>query len=187
MKFKFKFKFIFVIVIFSFLSYTMLSSDENKNGYETLYQNEFYMNEFVELSSHYTWINSINYKIIRKNAIKHDVPIELVCAVIQAESNGRNIRSSKNSNGTRDHGYMQINEIHLQSKYFNHINDFYDINKNIEFGCIYLKKCLTKATVNDIISYTDAIRMYNQGLSGERHKYKNYNYVLKVYRNFVVI
>ena len=175
---------VIALLIVIFITINNVSAGDSDN-YEYITELDLYLDDFIALSSYYSWLDSNRYRLIYKYSKVHDVSPKLVCAVINVESSGKNVISRKNSNGTRDYGIMQINDTHLESSFFESKNDLLDVEKNIAFGCRYLGLCSVKATKNNVVSYTDVIRLYNQGINGNREYYKNYNYVLKVYNNYI--
>ena len=150
--------------------------------------NSIMASEFNYYSTYYNWLTTEIYFTVRKHAHRYNVPIDLVLAIIDVESGGRNIRSNRrNSNGSYDYGIMQINDVHLESDKFNSIGCFFDLDKNIEFGVIYMRKCMDRSYDNKTLKYDipAIIRRYNQGLNGNENNYNNWRYVVRVYDNFV--
>lgn len=77
--------------------------------------------------------------IIVQEATRQGVPVELALAVAQQESGFNNKAVSKpNSNGSRDHGVMQLNDKYHKLK------NVYDPYENIRYGVGMLKAGLAK-------------------------------------------
>lgn len=166
-----------IIIVGIFLSIHIVKL-ESKPIYNYVYTSP---DNITILSLQYDWMNEKLYNIIKKYSTKYDIDYRLVCAVIDTESKGRNITSRKeNNDGTRDHGIMQINEKNI-GYYFKTIDDFYNIDKNIKFGCKYLSDAYEKSGY-----YKSTIRLYNQGLNGKKHRYNNWKYVTKVIRKYYI-
>lgn len=162
------------ILLLLFLSISILNSSDYRDF--VVSKKEFL--KYSYLVKCFSWLKYDTFIIIRKNAKKYKVPIELICAVIQHESGGKNIRSRRNYNGSRDYGLMQINSVHVSD-----CKTLYNIRKNIRIGSWYLSKCLKKAKGN----VKEACRMYNGGLHNKRWKYKNWKYVNRIYRDYYKI
>lgn len=136
--------------------------------------------DFQVIHQNYEWLDKDIYFHILQNSNRYKIDMRFICSLIQTESGGQNIRSRRmNSNGTYDHGYMQINEVHLPAN--STIDILYDPMINIQIGANYLNKCLEKSNGN----MSEAIRMYNQGLNGNVNNYKNWRYVSDVLNNYI--
>lgn len=123
--------------------------------------------QIIELTEKYDWIDSELYEIIRFNCQKYGTDINVVCAIIQIESAGNPKAFNKNRNGTHDVGLMQINSVHK-------VKNVLDININISYGCKYLSECMKKSD-----SLYQAISFYNTGYNA---KWINYGYANKINR-----
>ena len=77
-------KFLFTILIYIV---TIILID-----YNVSYSRVIELTKYDRIASYYSWMNPILYFHIKKSCIKYKVKEELVCAVIQRESKGRNIR-----------------------------------------------------------------------------------------------
>jgi hypothetical protein len=137
---------------------------------------ELNLSEKEKLMNRYSWMTENLYKLYKKRSIKYNVPIKLAISVVNAESNGRIVISRKNKNGTRDYGRFQINSLHMKNNPKSLLQD----SINSKYGFWYLFLCLKKAK-GDLI---DTVRMYNQGSNGKAHKYKNWEYVIKVLKEY---
>jgi soluble lytic murein transglycosylase-like protein len=137
-----------------------------------------YINHFDSpLFEKYKWLSYDLYLDIVTICKKYNVNTIIICAIINAESRGRNIISKKNKNGTKDYGIMQINSIHLS----NNPRQLLNRKLNIEYGIKYLIKCYNRSNKN----LKTTIRFYNQGYNGKKHKYKNWKYVNKIYNDII--
>lgn len=125
-----------------------------------------------KLFKKHAWLNNKLYKLYQDRSRNYMVPIDLATSVVNAESNGRNVISRANNNGSRDYGRFQVNSIHLPSSPRKLLCD----KINSKFGFMYLSLCLKKSKNN----ISETIRMYNQGLNGNKKYYKNWKYVEKV-------
>ena len=154
----------------------------------SLSERQFHSKKYFQFKAYYNWLNTDLYLISQNAAHKNNIPVDLIFAVINSESGGQNIRSRiANSDGTFDHGIAQINEVHLGSHEFETINDFYNLEKNINFAAFYLRRAMEKSLEQDkVIDYRTVIRLYNQGLNGQKKFYphKQWEYVLNVYYDF---
>ena len=135
------------------------------------------LNDYQRLNGRYSWLNKRLYNHIRISSAEFRVPAELICAVIQHESRGRNIRSRMNHDGTRDYGYMQVNSVHGRA------SDLYNYKYNIKFGTWYLSKCLKKSRGN----IRNACRYYNAGINSSKRKYKNWKYIDRIYADYKIL
>lgn len=134
------------------------------------------------LSDKHPWLNSDLQELYEKRSIEYNVPLELALCVVQAESDGKNVRSKKrNKNGTYDYGRFQINSVHMPNNPERLLID--EINS--KYGFWYLSLCLKKSK-----NYLpDAIRFYNQGIHGKKRYYKRWEYVeeiLKCYNHDII-
>ena len=120
----------------------------------------------------HSWLTERLYDLYVERSIQYEVPLKLALSVVEAESNGRKIISRMNRNGTRDYGRFQINSIHMPKNPKKLLNDYY----NSEYGFWYLSKCLEKSKGN----ISETIRMYNQGINGNKKHYRNWRYVEKI-------
>ena len=132
----------------------------------------------VLMESH-SWLDDKLYNLYKSQSEKYKVPIEIAISVVQVESHGKNVVSRKNSNGTRDYGFFQINSVHKPDnprKLLDHL-------ENSKFGFWYLSQCLKKSHGH----LPEAIRMYNGGLNNNRKYYKNWAYEQKILKNYLKI
>ena len=137
---------------------------------DTEVENNF-MTAFHEMSHKYEWVDSQNFLPIYNNSILNDLDYRYVCALITAESNGKNVISRKNRNGTRDVGLMQVNCFTDEE-----ILKYKDLNAGIKEGTVRLKKAVEKSAGN----LAEATRLYNQGINGKKEFYRNTAYVKRV-------
>lgn len=147
---------IFMIIILCVCGYFYYSKNKKDE-----YKHQLYMK--------YSWYTTKLSLIIKYNAMKYDISEELICSLIQSESNGKQYAKSKS--GAR--GYMQIMPFH----YPKNPERLYEPILNIEKGCDYLRKCIDDSKGN----LKEALRKYNQGIHGDPEKYKNWdNYVYPI-------
>lgn len=127
--------------------------------------------QHMELNKHFPWLTKkyFCYLLQGKNTA-------LGIAIIHTETRGKNVRGRKNKNGTYDYGLAQINEVHVSD-----VRVLYNPAVNIRYMYMYLNKCLN--TSDNIF---DAVRKYNQGVYGKSHLYKNWQYVVKVVKNYYI-
>jgi soluble lytic murein transglycosylase-like protein len=148
----------------------------------TTYKSIEINNEFNNLFSQYRWLTHEIYFFINKYSKKYNVDEKLICAMIQRESNGKNVRSRRNRNGSRDYGLMQINSVHSPRN----VKSLYSYDKNIRIGVWYLSLCLKKSKGNVKL----ACIYYNGGLNCNVQKYKKNraryrNYICSIYKNYM--
>lgn len=128
--------------------------------------------DLKRLRIHYKWLNKKIYKIVQKESMKYNLTVDLVCAVIQAESRGKvKARSHKGALGL-----MQIIPKH---HYKGHRNAVFKPELNIQLGCKHLRWCLDYAKSD----YEEALRIYNYGHARPRWKYNNWKYVYNIMGN----
>ncbi len=118
------------------------------------------------------WLTDNLYDLYYYRSKEYNVNINLAIAIIRAESNGRNVVSRRNKNGTRDYGRMQINGIHFPKNPRKLLND----KINSKYGFWYISYCLRESDGN----IKKAIRLYNQGVHGKAKYYTNWKYVYKI-------
>lgn len=136
--------------------------------------------DFYTIQENYEWLDRDVYFYIIQNSNKYKIDVRFICSLIQAESGGKNIRARRiNNNGTYDHGYMQINEVHLPID--SDVRVLYNPAVNIEIGIRYLSRCLDRAKGDK----SQAVRMYNQGINGSVNRYENWQYVSGVLNNYI--
>jgi hypothetical protein len=125
----------------------------------------------IYLIKKYKWLNNNLYNIYYFRSMQFNVDIELALSIIYAESNGKKVVSRMNKNLTRDYGRMQINSIHLTENPYRLLDD----KINSFYGFSYLSQCCKKSK-----NLKDIIRMYNQGIYGNKRNYNNWRYVEKI-------
>ena len=109
--------------------------------------------QFIDYSSRYAWVDWYKFKIIKAASIKYSVPEKYIFATIETESGGRNIPGPENPDGSRDFGLMQLN-----SKHGFKIDDMMRIEFNIDRGTWYLSECRKRA-----VCWYEATSRYNTG------------------------
>jgi len=132
----------FLICILLFITFSFINTEKKLSNNIKTSNKDIYI--FYRLSLEYKWLTQELYYTITKYSKKYNVDKVLICALIQHESNGRNVRSRRNRNGSRDYGLMQINQIHSPK-------NIYALNNkdtNIRIGVWYLSKCLRKSRGN---------------------------------------
>lgn len=95
---------------------------------------------------------------------EYEVDYKLILAIIKTESNFKSGTTNKNSNGSRDHGYMQINSIHKKEFAKQGFTDMHDAHQNIEYGIKYFADLYHKFNGNEHYSLSS----YNRGEYGFR-------------------
>ncbi|WP_080799676.1 transglycosylase SLT domain-containing protein [Desulfamplus magnetovallimortis] len=106
--------------------------------------------------SNFTGNSEIANKIL-KTCLQTDTPVNLAFSLAWAESRFNPTAFNVNRNGSVDRGIFQLNDSYRQDW---SINSFYNIDKNIEEGVQYLKKCISD-TNGDV---EKALGAYNAGL-----------------------
>ena len=156
----------------------------------------YMIDKYDKLSYYYSWMNPTLYYHIKQNCKKYNVPEELICAIVQNESGGRNIRHKRNKNGTYDYGMAGINEQHVKEgvlkgkspkillKYkYNFMISAYQLSKALEKAKhVKISKKDKVQKYQGIIK--EACRMYNQGRNGKRDRYKNWKYTERIYADY---
>ena len=164
-----------IIFILLFLWGSAFSSDHGNN-------------RCTRLHDYYKWMDMDIYNNVIRYSNKYGVSPELICAVIQSESGGRQFAKSRM--GAR--GLMQVMEVHKHSVL--PVSVLYIKQYNIGLGTWYLRKCLKKAPYvkisrRDKVRYQgvikEACRMYNSGIGRKRLGYKNWKYTDKIYRDYI--
>jgi len=122
--------------------------------------------QYRALKEHYMWLTPERYKIIYRNSIKFNIPVEKICSIIKYESNGNSFAVSV----AFARGLMQIMPCHYNGP----VTDLFNDELNIYLGTKYYRACLNMTGGN----HREALRYYNAGPSSNRSKYKNWrNYV----------
>lgn len=135
---------------------------------------------YKRYKQNYQWLTKSIYIYVRDESKKYDISISLIFAIIDVESQGRNIISKKNKNGSKDYGLMQVNSVH--EKY---PRKLLNIKYNIKKGISYLNDCFNMSQKRyGHVHITTIIRLYNQGFNGKVKYYKNWKYVDKIYNNW---
>ena len=139
--------------------------------------------EYKVLKRSYKWLTLDLYVTISEMNKYHKIykyvrdSKNYICALIQAESGGRNVVGDVNRNGTRDYCYMQVNEVHSKGN----PRELLIMPQCIRKGCGYLSKALRRGR-GDLLTAT---RLYNQGLGGKSSKYRRYAYVARVLNFYI--
>jgi soluble lytic murein transglycosylase-like protein len=160
----------YVLLIITFLPFTMNPDIEVKED-----------RDFLKLAGQYKWLDVNIYNIINEKAKKYKIDKELVCAVIQYESgdycrnNLKKMRVVVSRSGAI--GPMQIMSFHTKNPKL-----LYNLKFNIEKGTWYLSVCLKKSKGN----IREACRMYNAGVNSKRWKYKNWAYVNRIEKSYLL-
>lgn len=167
---KYKLKIIFIIVFsFIFLNISFLFPINLEYNYKKI---SFYY-KIVKMN-----YDKVNYELfeniyIRSKNKKLD-PL-LICSLINAESNwNKNAVSCVNARGL-----MQVMEFHHKGN----PKELHEINLNFQKGFNILKFCKVKSK-NDLF---ETLRRYNQGPNGNRKKYKNWKYVMKIMLHYTIM
>ena len=141
------------IIFFLFIVVSSYSFNKEFKDFSIKYEEDMKIKRIGDIINNYE-VAFHSYYISKK----YDIPLELTLSIISVESNFTNVISRKNRNGSRDYGYMQINNFahpEVSSK------RLMKIEINIEVGVKYLQYCL-KVSNNDLAT---AVKMYNAGVS----------------------
>jgi len=117
---------------------------------------------YEPLKKHFTWLNPEKYKIIYRNSVMFNIPVEKICSIIKYESGGKSTAISIAS----ARGLMQIMHFHHRGN----PTDLYNDELNIYYGTKYYRICLDMAKGNE----KEALRFYNAGPASNPKKYKNW-------------
>lgn len=126
----------------------------------------------IHYAAEYNWMDPEIYQAIEFNAEKYDLNPGLIAALIQRESQG-DPRAVSCAGAI---GLMQVMPDHLPDN----PDLLFDINVNISKGCWYLKRAKDISKGN----LRECLRMYNQGIRGDRENYRNWNYVEDILRDY---
>ena len=135
------------------------------------------MKQYKRLSMQYEWLTVNLYNVILYESKVADFDPKLIAAIIHVESQGRNIISKRNSDRSYDIGYCQYNTKNMKK---GEERLYLNPNINIRSGISYFKDCIKVSNGR----LDDSIRLYNQGINGERKKYKKWPYVKRVFHNY---
>jgi soluble lytic murein transglycosylase-like protein len=131
---------------------------------------------FNNLKKQFVNLDLYTYKIIHIESQRYGVPKKLVCAIGQVESGWKNVIGKKNSNGTYDFGYMQVNSVHRKSNPYELLNP----KTNIQFACSYLAICYKKARGDiKLTAY-----YYNRGYMAKLKGFNKSAYKERVYKQY---
>jgi hypothetical protein len=129
-------------------------------------------NQYIKLQNKYHWLTPQLYKIIKYNCDKYKLKPALVAAIIQNESEGKNIIAKNKS----DIGYMQVNKnYHLKKGESPKV--LLNPIINIERGCGYLSYCKLKAHGNLKVT----LKNYNSGVNGHYYRWAYINRIISAY------
>lgn len=113
----------------------------------------------------YGWMDYEMFEGIEKYSRKYKFRPPLIAALINRESDGS--RTAVSSSGAV--GSMQLMPCHSPGD----PDKRYDLDFNLDKGCAYLKQCWDASNYE----LEEALRMYNQGINGDRDNYNNWGYV----------
>ena len=105
---------------------------------------------------------------------EYGIPAELLWAIAKAESGFNAKAINKNTNGSADHGIMQINSIHkswLEKRGIS-IDDLYNPAINIKIGAKILSMCINKHGWN-----YKAINCYNGRVENNPYSKRVFDFV----------
>lgn len=167
---KYKLKIIFIIVFsFIFLNISFLFPSNIQS-----YDNDIF-SCYKIVKRNYKKVNYDLFKNIYYRSISKKLNPLLICSLINAESNwNKNAVSCVNARGL-----MQVMEFH----YKGNPKDLHRIDLNFQKGFNILKFCKVKSK-NDLF---ETLRRYNQGPNGNRKKYKNWKYVIKIMLHYTIM
>lgn len=152
-----------IVIIFNFInpSFVHLDAAELKfNMYKT----------------HIKWLTKDYYYMLHYACTQYKIDERFAMAIIYAESNGRRVVGKKNSNGTRDYGRFQVNEIHHPDSPYELLDDELNIKKAFK----YLNYCIKRSN-GDIYK---TIVYYNAGVNSNVSNYTNKKYLKKIVKKY---
>lgn len=124
---------------------------------------------FVRYKTYYAWLTYPVYEIVVLNSMKHKLPVPLVLALIDAESDG-------NTYAVSHCGARGLTQVMARYHYKGNPRDLHDPRINIAVGTRYLAQCRRLAN-NDLVL---TLRNYERGLRG---KGINTRYTLEIMRH----
>ena len=165
---------IFIILLFlliflisvGFVEGKAIKNIHNKNSIseEILLEKNNFINDEIKLKY---FTNIINNENIAKTIIKYtklyDVDTSLFVSIIKVESDFNPLAENINKNGSIDRGLCQLNNNTFRN--LNH-EDFFNPEKNIKNGVLFLKWCLNNSNKNLV----KALAFYNTGIGNVRNK-----------------
>jgi len=149
-----KYRIVFIILIILHIAIPSIAF----NPFKTLDNYKFAKYNFK-------WITKDFYFYLDNKCRQYGIDPLFALSIAQRESNGKNIVSRKNRNGTRDWGYFQVNGTHLPK---NKRHQLLNYKTNINKAMWYLNLCLKKSRGNKKL----ACIYYNAGLNCKVYKYK---------------
>lgn len=99
-------------------------------------------------------------------AEKHRVPANVVVNIIHTESRGKPDAVGQNTNGTADHGCMQLNDQYHLGR-FKKKTDMYVAARNVEAGIQFLKELYKEQR-----DWDEVATMYHSRTASKRQRYK---------------
>lgn len=142
--------------------------------------------EYKILKQEFPWLNNEIYEILVRYGIYNRIDPVLMMCIIQYESGNacnnnyeKMLRVHSRSNAI---GICQIMWFHSKDN----PKKLYDPEFNVKIGYWYYKQCMLKAKKQGWKNWiVEANRMYNQGLNGERWRYRNWkNYAYPIYYKY---
>ncbi len=163
--------FILIFLIIFLVSIGFIEGKTIKNQYsiKSLKEDDFlvktdFINDEIKLKYFSNVINDENIaKLIIKYTKLYNVDTSLFVAVIKVESDFNPLAQNKNKNGSIDRGLCQLNNNTF--KELTH-EDFFNPEKNIKNGALFLKWCLNKSNKNLV----KALAFYNTGIGNVRNR-----------------
>ena len=144
--------------------------------------NSFKLNDDYNFAkSKFSWLKKDFYYYLDLRCKGKDIDPIFALSVVQHESNGKNIISKQNRNGSIDVGFFQINSVHMPKNPRKLLN----YRLNTRKALWYMSLCLKKAKGDKYL----ACIYYNGGLNCNVRRYKrnkNKDYpkrILKTYYN----
>ena len=165
---------IFIILIFLsifLISIGFVEAKTVKNIYdkkpiseEFLLKKNNFINDEIKLKYYTNIINDENIaKLILKYTKLYNVETSLFVSIIKVESDFDPLAENINKNGSIDRGLCQLNNNTF--KELDH-EDFFNPEKNIKNGVLFLKWCLNNSNKNLV----KALAFYNTGIGNVRNK-----------------
>jgi len=130
---------------------------------------------FITAKTQYKQLTHGLFEIVYRESVRYHLRPLMVCSVINAESDWDQYATSCSN----ARGYMQVMDFHIRD----HYKYLYRTDINISLGCRYLWQCQNHSRHN----LSETFRKYNQGIYGNRGRYRNWGYVNKIKRHFAIM
>lgn len=169
--------FIFAVFVsvFTIIQYNSPNVQDTKHEKKIVVKDD----NFDRMSTFFPWLNYETYTVIVSESKKNNIDPAYVMSVIQYESgdycknNWKCMQRAVSRSGAR--GPMQIMPFHAKNP-----DDLFGWKYNIKKGAWYLGACMESSGGN----IREAARKYNQGIHGNRKRYRNWPYVRRIARKY---